>query len=72
MTVPSSTSHHSYPCRDGTKGTDTMTTQHHLAREIVAGRAHRGQDPALLLTVELARQAERSDRRAARRARRRG
>jgi len=49
-----------------------MTTQHHLAREIVAGRAHRGQDPALLLTVELARQAERSDRRAARRARRRG
>lgn len=49
-----------------------MTTQHHLAREIVAGRAPRGQDPALLLTVELARQAERSDRRAARRARRRG
>ncbi len=40
-----------------------MSTQLHLARGIVEGRAHSGQDLALLRTVELARQQERRTRR---------
>lgn len=44
-----------------------MTTQLYLARGIVAGRVHTEQDPALLRTVELARQDERRARRAQRR-----
>ena len=40
-----------------------MTTTLHLARGIVEGRAHTDQDPALLRTVQLARQQERRARR---------
>ena len=40
-----------------------MTTMLHLARGIVEGRAHTDQDPALLRTVQLARQQERRVRR---------
>jgi hypothetical protein len=39
-----------------------MTTQLHLANVIVAGRTHTDQDPALLRTVELAREQERRER----------
>ena len=42
-----------------------MTTQLQLARGIVAGRIHQTQDPALLRTVELARQDETRNRRRA-------
>lgn len=42
-----------------------MTTQLNLARAIVAERIHRTQDPALLRTVELARQDEKRNRRRA-------
>jgi hypothetical protein len=44
-----------------------MNTQLHLAYGIVAARAHSDQDPALLRTVELARQDERRARRSQRR-----
>lgn len=40
-----------------------MITQLHLARGIVDGRIHSDQDPALLRSVELARQQERRVRR---------
>lgn len=40
-----------------------MTTQLHLARGIVAGRAHQTQDPVVLRNVELARQDEKRRRR---------
>ena len=39
-----------------------MTSQLHLANVIVEGRAHTDQDPALLRTVELAREQERRGR----------
>ena len=47
-----------------------MNTQLHLAHVIVEGRAHTDQDPALLRTVELAREQERGARRGLRRFRR--
>ena len=44
-----------------------MNTQLHLAFGIVDGRVHPDQDPALLRTVELARESERRARRGLRR-----
>lgn len=46
-----------------------MTTQLHLARGIVEGRAYSDQDLALLRSVEIARQIERRSRRERRRTR---
>jgi len=45
-----------------------MTTQLHIANSLVDARARSAQEDALARTVQLARRAERRERRAARRA----